>query len=236
CSSYKTDEWIVVPDCHQIAFNSCNVAFTKAKEEHGCVMLRVTAESHGKTSKPAKACSRHGDSCTPDFSLTARPGSLTVQLTMNHSLAPDYAGQIKHRIYYGKGEQLEAYIDVSSSKTISELDQGQRYCVAVQYVRYDTPHGPRSCIQCELIPEAGYSTHTRIIVAVVVAVVLVAVITAVAHILIFHRKKIKSCLQPRYQMPHSVLEPLDIPNFTSSQTEEHCDVISSFTPEEIGGK
>lgn len=49
-----------------------------------------------------------GDSCTPEFRLSARPGSLTVHLSGNHSLAVEHADHAKHRVYYGKeGEPLE---------------------------------------------------------------------------------------------------------------------------------
>uniref|UniRef100_A0A3P8UDL6 Fibronectin type-III domain-containing protein n=1 Tax=Amphiprion percula TaxID=161767 RepID=A0A3P8UDL6_AMPPE len=235
--SFNTDEWKVVPACVQIAFNSCNVASTKSKGEHGCIMLRVLAERHGLTSIPVKACSRHGDSCTPDFNLTAWPGSLAVHLTSDHHLTPEYAGNAKHRIYFGKqGEQLQKYKDVASSETISGLEEGQRYCVQVQYVIMNKPVGLASCIQCELVPESGDSTQTLIIVSVLVVFVLVAVIPGVAYILIFQRKKIKRYLQPRYKMPDLFLEPLHISVLPSSQSDEHCDVISSITPEEFRGK
>lgn len=49
-----------------------------------------------------------GDSCTPDFSLTAGPGSLTVHLSRNHGLPLEQADHARHRVYYGKeGEPLE---------------------------------------------------------------------------------------------------------------------------------
>lgn len=49
-----------------------------------------------------------GDACTPELSLTARPGSLTVDLSRNHSLALEHGDHAKHRVYYGKeGELLQ---------------------------------------------------------------------------------------------------------------------------------
>lgn len=234
---FNTDEWKDVPACVQIAFNSCNVSSTKAKGEHGCITLRVLAERHGLTSTPVKACSRHGDSCTPEFSLTARPGSLTVHLTNNHSLAREHANHAKHRIYYGKQrEQLKEYKDAASSETIEKLEEGQWYCVKVEYVFYGRPVGLASCIQCERIPEPGDSTQTAVIVTVMAVVFLVAVVPAVAYTIIYQREKIKRCLQPRYQMPDLFLEPLPrdhIPVLTSSQSDEHCDVISSISPKEF---
>ncbi|NP_001347725.1 interferon gamma receptor 2 precursor [Acanthochromis polyacanthus] len=236
--SFNTDEWKVVPACVQIVSNSCNVASTKAKGEHGCVMLRVLAEKNGLTSIPVKACSRHGDSCDPDFNLIARPGSLTVRLASDHSLTPDFAEFAKHRIYFGKqGEQLKKYTDVASSETIRELEEGQRYCVQVQYIATNNPVGLASCIQCELIPQSGDSTQTLIIVSVLVVFVLVAVIPGVTYILIFQRKKIKRYLQPyNINIMPELFEPIHISILPSSQSDEHFDVLSSITPEEFGGK
>lgn len=235
--SFNTEEWKVVPACVQIAFNSCNVASTKAKGAYGCVMLRVLAERHGLTSIPVEACSRHGDSCTPDFNMTAWPGSLAVHLTGDHSLTSEHAGNAKHRIYFGKqGEQLQMYRDAASSDIISPLEEGQRYCVQVQYLIMNKPFGLASCIQCELVPESGNSTQTLIISSVLVVLILVAVIPGVAYILIFQRKKIKSCLEPPYKIPESFLDLTQGMILPSDQSDEHCDVISSFTSEECPRK
>ncbi|KAI3356621.1 hypothetical protein L3Q82_017833, partial [Scortum barcoo] len=102
------DVWRNVSACVQISFNSCNVTKHKADGKHGCVMLRVQAERLGLTSTPVEACGRHGDSCTPEVSLTARSGTLTVRLSRNHSMALEYGDHAKHRVYYGKeGEPLQ---------------------------------------------------------------------------------------------------------------------------------
>ena len=36
--------------------------------------------------------------------------------------------------------------------TIGELEEGQRYCMKVQYFLYNVPAGLESCTQCEFIP------------------------------------------------------------------------------------
>uniref|UniRef100_A0A8C5ECK9 Uncharacterized LOC114455582 n=1 Tax=Gouania willdenowi TaxID=441366 RepID=A0A8C5ECK9_GOUWI len=154
------NNWKDIPACVQIALNFCNVTSTKIHGNHaGCVMLRVQAERDGLTSIPVEACSSQGEPCTPQFSLTARPGSLTVHLSGDHSLAQEYGAHVKHRIYLGKkGESLKEHSDAASSLTIKELEEGQQYCAKVQYVTLlsnDTELS--SCIQCESIPFSGES-------------------------------------------------------------------------------
>ncbi|KAM6955758.1 interferon gamma receptor 2 [Lycodopsis pacificus] len=236
-SSFDSHVWTDVPACVHISLNSCPVISTKEKGEHGCVMLRVQAERRGLTSTPVKACSKHGDSCTPDFSLTAgaRPGSLTVLLSRNHNLAQEHGDHARHRVYYGKeGEPRQEYVDAVSSVTIAELQQGQRYCAEVQYL-YFTPVGLGACAQCELIPEAGKDSKPSEVVAAVVPVVVVLffLIPVVAYFLIFQRGTIKQWLRPPCQIPDDFLLgpfPENLP--ASSPPEEHCLVISSFSPEE----
>ncbi|XP_059199542.1 interferon alpha/beta receptor 1-like [Centropristis striata] len=238
-SSFDKGPWTNLPACTQISINSCHVISTKAQGIHGCVMLRVQAERHGLTSTPVEACSRRGDSCTPDFSLTARPGTLTVNLSRNHSLALDHADHVGHRVYYGmEGEPLQDYEDTAASVTISELQEGQRYCTKVQYTYHDKPVGVPSCTQCELIPESRKNPKaTEILAAVVPVVVLLILIPVIAYVLIFQQRRIKQWLQPPYQIPPDFfLEPLPehhlgIP--ASGPPEEHWDVISSFSQQEF---
>ncbi|GAA6219753.1 uncharacterized protein LOC108897140 isoform X2 [Lates japonicus] len=232
--SFDTSVWKDVQACVQTFSTSCNVTSTKAESEHGCVMLRVRAERQGLTSKPVKACSRHGDSCTPEVSLTARPGSLTVFLSGNNSMALEYADHAKHRVYYGKeGESLQKYEDALYSVSIPGLEEGQRYCIRVQYMLYDKPVGPESCTQCEVIPGSEYERQqTAIITAVVVVVVVLILIPAIAYILIFQRGRIKKCLQPPCKIPDNfLLEPFPehhILSSTSSPSEERYDVITAM--------
>lgn len=47
------------------------------------------------------------------------------------------------------------YQDGASSVSIHDLEQGQRYCIKVQYLLYTDITGTASCIQCEVIPESG---------------------------------------------------------------------------------
>ncbi|XP_056266832.1 interferon gamma receptor 2 isoform X2 [Pseudoliparis swirei] len=202
-SSFDSDVWTDVPACVHISLNCCNVISTKVEGELGCVMLRVQAERRGLTSTPVKACSRHGDSCTPDFSLTAVPGSLTVHLSRNHSLALEHGEHLKHRVYYGKeGEPRQEYEHLHvASVTISELLEGQRYCTEVQYVFYDMPVGLATCTQCEVIPKSRKdSKQSGIIAAVVLVVVLLVLIPVLAYFIIFQRGTIKQWLSP-YRIP-----------------------------------
>ncbi|XP_068581247.1 interferon gamma receptor 2 [Cebidichthys violaceus] len=237
-NSFDSDVWTNVPACGNISLNSCNVSSTKAKDEHGCVMLRVQAERRGVTSTPVKACSKHGDSCSPDFSLIAGSNSLTVQLNRDHSLAKDNGDHLQHRVYYGKkGEPWKKLPDAVSSVTIRELEEGQLYCAEVHYVKYRKPLGLATCAQCKLIPKSGKDSQSQIAVAVVpVVVILFILIPVVAYCLIFQHGTIKQWLRPPYQIPEDFLLqpfPENLPISSSSPTEEHYHVISSFSPEEL---
>lgn len=237
---YSSNMWKSVPACANISSNSCNVSSTKAESESGCVLLRVRAERRGLTSTPVEACSRHGDSCSPDVRLTAGPASLTVHLNRTHRLALEYGEHAKRIVYYGKeGEPLQKYADVLSSVTIPDLQEGQRYCAAVQYIVFDLPVGLATCARCELIPKSRiFSKQSELIVAVVPAViVLLVLVPVIAYLLIFQRGRIKRWLRPPYQTPDNLLEPFGenyIPICISGPTEEHYHVLSAISPEELG--
>lgn len=57
---------------------------------------------------------------------------------------------------------LQDHEDKVSSVTIQGLQEGQRYCVQTQYLLYNSPVGPRSCIYCELVPESSKSLCPRL--------------------------------------------------------------------------
>lgn len=219
--------WQDVPGCVRIASNSCDTAAAvRGRGELGCVRLQLWAESGRLRSEPVEACSRHGASCTPDISLTALPGSLTVHLSRSHSLAEEYADNARHAIYFGKeGEPLEHYADSVSSVTVSELQAGQRYCMKVQYVLLSEPVGLPSCPRCERIPQQK-PAQTGVIVAVVVVVLLTATAVLILYVLIFHYKtlklKIQRWFQP-YKIPIMELKP-SVPPF--EPPEESYDPIT----------
>ncbi|XP_029968498.1 interferon gamma receptor 2 [Salarias fasciatus] len=199
-------DWKVVPACNQTPLHFCNVSFTKARAEHDCVRLYVQAQRHGLTSEPGHACSVHGDSCTPTVRLTARPGSLTVHLTQDHSLFHEHAAHATHRIYYGKeGEPLLNHINSDSSWTMDNLEAGQRYCAKVEYVIFNKSVGLSSCVQCEQIPEHDSTHSVTVATAVVVAVLLLVIIPVTAYVLIFQRERIKQLLRPPCEIPPDLL-------------------------------
>ncbi|XP_035859718.1 interferon gamma receptor 2 isoform X1 [Sander lucioperca] len=239
-SRFNNRKWTNVSSCVHISSNSCNVTSTKAEAEHGCVRLRVRAERRGLPSPPVEACSRHGDTCTPDLSLMPGPGSLTVYLTMNHSLAQEYGRHAKYRVYYGKeGEPLLAnstkYEDAEASVTISELQEGQRYCVQVQYRYFKSSIGLPTCTQCELIPESKKDSNQTVILVVGPIMVPVLLIPLIAYFLICKSERIKQWLRPPYELPEDFLESFPehhLPISSSSPTEECWDVISSISPQE----
>ncbi|XP_070832256.1 interferon gamma receptor 2 [Chaetodon trifascialis] len=226
-------KWINVPACVQIPSHSCDVLFTKAMDEHGCVMLRVRAERRGLSSAPVKACSGHGDLCTPEFNLTARPGSLTVHLSKNHRLAEEHADNAKHRVFYGReGELLEHYEDNVSTVSLHGLQEGQRYCTRVQYIYLGVSIGLPRCNRCILIPESD-TKQVKIAASVVVVLAVIVLIPAGVYVLLFQHKRIKKCLQPPLTIPRDfLLEKLPehrSPIIPSSPDEEHYDIISSIT-------
>ncbi|KAG7239126.1 hypothetical protein INR49_030006 [Caranx melampygus] len=233
--SFDSTEWKNVSACFRMSSTSCNMTSSVPKSEHGCVMLRVRAERHGLKSKPVQACSRQGDTCTPEVSLTARPGSLTVYVSRSHSLVQEYGDHIKNRVYYGKdGESLQEYKEGVSSVPINNLEEGQRYCAKVQYIYFTEKIGLESCTQCEVIPGPSKPVQTEVMV---VGVVIVLAVTAVtAYVLICHRGKIKRWLRPPYEMPEVLIESYPKHRLIispSSPSEEHYDVISSITAGEI---
>ncbi|XP_026151054.1 uncharacterized protein LOC113123328 [Mastacembelus armatus] len=232
--SFDNEMWTDVPGCAQTLFHFCNVTVTKAESPHGCVMLRVQAKRGELTSRPVKACSRQGDSCTPEFSVTARPGSLTVHLSRNHSMALEHGDHAKHRVYYGKeGESLQLkHKDGASSVLIHNLEQGQRYCVMVQYIYYNNAIGLGSCIQCIVIP-VSENVPKDVIVAVGFVIFMVFLLPA-AYILIFQHRRIKQWLRPPYQMSDVLIQPFPEHHIlwsSSSPNEERYDVISSIITE-----
>lgn len=231
-SRFDTDEWLNVSGCVGISSDSCDATAIKEKDELGCVKLRVWAAIGRLRSSAVEACSRHGDSCTPELSLTALPGSLTVHLNRNHSLAQEYADNAWHRVYYGKeGEPLEDYEDDVSSVTINGLEVGQRYCMKMQYIYMNHPVGLPSCPQCELIPEPK-PVQTGVIVAVVIVVLLTSSSVLILYVFIFHYEKIKQGI--RCFLPPCKIS-LDISNMKhysppSDPIEERYDPISVLSP------
>lgn len=54
----------------------------------------------------------------------------------------------------------KSYQDGVSSVSIHDLEQGQRYCIKVQYLLYYRVTGLASCTQCEVIPKSGKTMVT----------------------------------------------------------------------------
>lgn len=233
-SSFFSSVQSNVPTCVHTSSTSCNVPSVAAESEDNCVRLEVQAERQGLTSEPAKACSLHSDFCTPKVRLSARPGSLTVHLSRNHNLAEEHEDHLEHRIYYGKeGETLQLYEDSPSTHTLPKLQEGQRYCIQVEFILHDKPVGLPTCPQCELIPHTDAGMNPGVIVGGVL--ILTVLIVASAYVLICQAGRIKRWLRPPYEIPDDffLYRSLAVP--TSSPTEEHFDVISCFTPEEQRG-
>ncbi|KAM6978353.1 interferon gamma receptor 2 [Tautogolabrus adspersus] len=233
-SSFHSSKWTDVPACVHTISTSCDVALKAAENEHGCVMLRVYAERRGLTSTPVQACSSHGDSCTPEVSLSARPGSLTIHLSRNHSLAQNHAAHAEHRVHYSReGETIQLSEDSSSSLTLRQLEAGQRYCAQVEYILHSKPVGPPSCSMCELVPHSGvWGTEVNPGVIVAVCIVFFLLMTITAYVFIFQQRRIKEWLRPPYAIPEDFYCQRHFHIATSSPTQEHYDLITCVTPEE----
>lgn len=234
-SKFDVKKWQNVKSCVNTPLTSCDVSFTKLEARYGCVKIRLLAERNGLTSKPVEACSRQGDSCTPDLSLTARPGSLTVRLRRDHILAEDNRDHAGYRVYCGKEQQpLQHCEDSTSSVTITNLEEGQRYCVQAQYTYFTKPVGLPSCTKCEEIPNTrATNQQTWIIVGVVVCFAVVVLVTLV-YFLIFHRERIKRFLRPPVQIPTDFLCPMAHVPLSPISVEEY-DPISGIVSTELRG-
>ncbi|XP_020487634.2 interferon gamma receptor 2 isoform X1 [Labrus bergylta] len=231
-SSFHSDEWTDVPICVHTASTSCDVALTAAENEHGCVMLRVQAERRGLKSTPVQACSSQSDSCTPEVSLSGRPGFLTIHLSRNHSLAQNHAAHAAHRVHYSReGDTTQLSEDSYSSFTLPQLEPGQRYCAQVEYILHSRPVGPPSCSLCELVPYSSETgTVVKPVVVVCVFIVLVLVLTGTAYVFICQQRRIKQWLRPPYAIPEDFHCQRHFPVSTYSPTEEHFDAITFVTP------
>lgn len=233
-SKFDENKWLNVTPCAHTSLNSCDVSFTKLEAEYGCVKIRVLTERNGLTSKPVEACSRQGDSCTPDLSLAARPGSLTVHLSRDHILAEKNADHAGYRVCYGKEQPLQHCEDSTSSLNIHDLDEGQRYCVQVQYTNFNKRVGLPTCMKCEDIPHTRVTSKQMGIIVGVVAFVAVVVLLVLVYLVLFHREKIKRFLQPPAQLPSKLLHPVHhIP--LSPISDEEYDHISEIVSAEPRG-
>ncbi|XP_041856726.1 uncharacterized protein LOC121649743 isoform X2 [Melanotaenia boesemani] len=225
------NEWREVPACVQIPSSSCDFSSIRNNQGNGCVSVRVRAKRDDQTSTAVEACSHDEQSCSPGFSLSPGPGSMTVRLTRNSSLIKKHADHVTHLIYFGEeGEQLTKHEEAAASETIRDLEEGQRYCAWVQYVYMTRPVGPPRCMQCEttLVKSAK---ETAIITAVVVVIILIVLVPLVSYILIFQLKKIKQMLRVPYEIPNLFPEPGPEQRvFLPPSSDEHYDVITSMTP------
>ncbi|XP_060909569.1 interferon gamma receptor 2 isoform X2 [Labrus mixtus] len=230
-SSFHGGKWTDVPICVHMASTSCDVALTAAENEHGCVMLRVQAERRGLKSTPVQACSSQSDSCTPEVSLSARPGFLTIHLSRNHSLAQNHAAHTVYRVHYSReGDTTQLSEDSSSSLTLPQLEPGQRYCAQVEYILHRWSVGPPSCSLCELVPHSGTEVNPGVIVGV--CIVLFLLMSGTAYVFIFQQRRIKQWLRPPYAIPEDFYCQRHFPISTYSLTEEHLDVITVVIPVE----
>ncbi|XP_072253912.1 interferon gamma receptor 2 [Leuresthes tenuis] len=227
--SFDAERWTAVPGCVEIHSNSCNISAAVA--EPGCFMFRVRVQGAGMGSPPVRACSSHGDSCSPVFSLTPGPGSLTVHLSRNNSLSRMYGDFAKHRIYFGKeGESLQIYGDTAASEFMDKLEAEQRYCVQVQHIVYGKPYGLASCRRCETVRASDDSRRAAIIAGVSVVLALLLLVPVMAYLLIFHQRNIKQFLRPPCEISLFLEPELRTRIPILSNTKEHYDPISSISP------
>ncbi|RVE57798.1 hypothetical protein OJAV_G00202740 [Oryzias javanicus] len=194
---HASKSWQQVPACVSTPHTSCDFSSAAAKAEHGCVALHVRAYDHGVSSAAVPACSSQGGRCSPEVTLTTAPGAIMVNLNKKHYLHDEYADGACYRISFGKeGAQLNVTVDTLSSETFSDLDEGRRYCAAVEFMLYGKPFGVPSCVRCELIPAQSTAKKTVIITSVVVGVIVLVVVPVIFYLLTFQRTKIKKLLKP----------------------------------------
>lgn len=232
----EEERWEAVTSCQNLPSNVCNVGRIRTADH--CVLLRVRAESGDLSSTPVEACSQNGSRCTPGMRLSSRPGSLTIHLSGDHDLAQEFAANVNHQIYLGKeGEELQHY-DASSSLTVHDLDEGQRYCVQVHYVVFGRIAGPSSCVQCLEVLQA-VSWKPVYLLLVFLLLLLLVVVPVVSYLLIFHYKKIKTFLEPPLAIPQSFRESLHHQHPLTYQPEDepfHQLSLARLTEEREGGQ
>ncbi|XP_078795135.1 interferon gamma receptor 2 isoform X1 [Oryzias latipes] len=194
---FDNNTWQQVPACVDTPDTSCDFSSAAANATQGCIGLRVRSQERGVSSAAVPACSVYGSRCSPEVSLTAAPGIMTVRLSRNHHLGREYADNAQHRIYFGKeGEELNEDEDTPSSKTFSGLEVGQIYCAKVEFFLYGKPIGVPSCVRCELIPAQSTTEKTVKITSLVVGGIVLFIVPIIFYLLIFQRRKIKKLLKP----------------------------------------
>ncbi|XP_027879846.1 tissue factor-like [Xiphophorus couchianus] len=228
-------DWTPIETCIETRFTSCDLS---SEESDRCIRRRVAAWRNGVESEPVEACSRDGHACSPNFTLTAAPESLTVNLKRNHNLHKENADNLKYWIYFWKkGAQLKNHRVTLSSELIDGLEVGETYCVMVQFALHWKEYGPPSCMQCETIPSSSGSKRAQIIVICSIVLTIVFVVVF-AYVRLFKSKKIKEILRPPYTIPTTFREPLpgrNCPFVAVSLSEEHYDVVSGLTPNQPRG-
>ncbi|XP_072319607.1 uncharacterized protein [Eucyclogobius newberryi] len=226
------DTWLDVSSCAQTRAVSCDVSDVLRNAPHGCVRLRVRGQLQVRgqpgqqKSEAVEACSREGK-CTPRVRLLSSPGSLTVLLSQDHALWEAFADHAKHKVCLGRpGQPQQQCRESLSSLNFSDLEQGQTYCVSVQFLQFSRAEGPPSCPVCRVVPGAR-SGHAWLVLGLVLPLLGVALGSAVAYVLIFHRQKLKQWFKPPAS-PESLWLPLE-GAVVLTPDEERCSVIQAFT-------
>lgn len=213
--------WRNVSSCEQISGSFCNVTSARLDALHGCLDFQVYAQRKGVKSEAVEACSRR-DVCAPRVRLSSRPGSLGVHLGRDHELAEAYQDHMEYKLCYHKpGQSVEFCRESLGSDVVTELDEGETYCVNVQFLHFSRAVGVPSCSQCEDIPLSGSRLSSSWIIAVVISVVMVGSI--VVYVIFFYRIQVKAWFRLE-QTPDSLTVALhDIS--LSTPTEEHFDSL-----------
>ncbi|XP_062313428.1 interferon gamma receptor 2 isoform X2 [Osmerus eperlanus] len=230
---YLIEEWQEVPGCVQTELTFCNISSVLKLSD--CVMLRVYALDGWRKSAAVQAYS-YDNPCSPVFTLSPRPGSLTVYMR-NNSLFYKYADNAGYLISYSRDGHAPQETVTLSSLIIEDLDVEERYCVEVQYTLYLQPYGYPSQPQCVVIPTSEKDRRNMVVGLSVPFVFLSAgVILWIAFVVVKNYEKMKRCLQPPVRMPPHLKEflkrPCSLPPQTVSHREDCFDHISIISPQD----
>lgn len=203
---FDHQEWLEVPGCVQTELTTCNITSISMD---GCVMLRVHALEGGRMSVAVQAYG-YDNTCSPVFTLIPRPGSLTVNM-LNNSLSYAHGDHAEYLINYSRvGHPSKKRYSLSSVPLV-DLVVGERYCVEVQYILYNTPYGPPSRTQCEVIPVSDKDRENKTL-AITLPIVLALGVLVVGSAFVITRnyERIKQFLQPPMRIPPHFFEFVEI--------------------------
>lgn len=223
---FQEDEWRSLPQCQETVTSVCDVSALLQEAEHGCLRLRVRAQSGPDRSEAMEACGVSGDRCTPQLGLAPSGGSLTVNLSRKHALVDALGHHARYNVCHWSEDRPEPLCDQTlDSVPLSDLEPGRNYCASAQFLYFGHAEGAPRCPVCQELPPRR-SPHTAAILGSTLTLVALALLCGATYVLIFHKKRIKAWFRPE-QQPDS----LNLPSggaLLYTPSKEDFSVITDF--------